>query len=665
MKNRPCSWWHSKRACCSRGLLLATALLVGPPLVSADAPEWLRAAARATLPQYPPETNAVLIHDEQITTVKDNGEVKTVLRQAFRILRPEGRGYGGVRIGFDSETKLTYLKAWCIPAQGKEYEVKEKDAVELALYDDLYSDNKEKALTIPAADPGNVVGYEVERKARPNILQDRWRFNGTIPVRLSRFVLQLPPGWEYQAIWINHPEQEPRTLGENTWSWELQNLPAVEIQPEMPPFSAVAVSMAVSYFPRRGDVATRGMGTWHDVGKWYSSLASGRRQSTPAIQQKVAELTAGKASTLEKMQALAAFAQRDIRYVSIQIGIGGLQPHMASDIFTNRYGDCKDKATLLSTMLKEIGIDSYYVAVHTARGYTARDFPSVVNFNHVILAIRVPDGVPTTNLYPVRDHAQLGKLLFFDPTDRITPLGNLPSNLQANYGLLVTGDGGELVELPLQAPATNRLLRTGKLHLAPNGTLSGEIYEVRWGSFATERRYSFLARSGTDRKKIVEDFLSGFLTGFTLTNAQLENLDDYDKNLVMRYSFVAERYAKTAGNMLLLRPRIVGQKSTTLLEGKERKYPVEFSEASVQTDQFEIVLPTGFKLDEIPPPLEVDAGFAEYRSKIQVEGNVLKYTREYKVKEVLVGMARLEELKKFYRRVAADERFNAVLQRAP
>jgi len=289
----------------------------------------------------------------------------------------------------------------------------------------------------------------------------------------------------------------------------------------------------------------------------------------------------------------------------------------------------------------------------------------VVNFNHVILAIRVPDGVPTTNLYPVRDHAQLGKLLFFDPTDRITPLGNLPSNLQANYGLLVTGDGGELVELPLQAPATNRLLRTGKLHLAPNGTLSGEIYEVRWGSFATERRYSFLARSGTDRKKIVEDFLSGFLTGFTLTNAQLENLDDYDKNLVMRYSFVAERYAKTAGNMLLLRPRIVGQKSTTLLEGKERKYPVEFSEASVQTDQFEITLPTGFKLEEIPPPTEVDAGFAEYRSKIQVEGNVLKYTREYKVKEVLVGMARLEELKKFYRRVAADERFNAVLQRAP
>jgi hypothetical protein len=643
--------------------VLLAGLLASPALVSADAPEWLRTAARVRLPQYDAETYAVLVHNERIISVKDNGDVKSVLRRAFRILRPEGRDLGHVRIPFDRETKVAYLKAWSLPAQGKEYELKESDTAEVALYDDLYSDAKEKAFTIPAAEPGNTIGYEVEQKGRPSILQDRWRFSSPFPVVLSRLVLQLPEGWEYQAVWINHAEQEPRALGPTTWSWELQNLPAVEIQPEMPPFSAVAASLAVSYFPRRGDVASRGMGTWHDVGKWYAQLASGRRQTTPAIQQKVAELTAGKTSTLEKMQALAGFAQRDIRYVSIQIGIGGLQPHLASDVFTNRYGDCKDKATLLSTMLKEIGIDSYYVAIHTERGFTARDFPSVVNFNHVILAIKVPESVPLVNLYPVYDHKQLGKLLFFDPTDRITPLGNLPSTLQASYGLLVTENGGELIELPLQAPSTNRLLRTGKLSLAPNGTLSGDILEVRWGSFATDRRYSFLARAGTDRKKVVEDFLSGFLTGFTLTAAHLENLENYDQNLIMRYSFIAERYAKTAGNMLLLRPRIVGQKSTTLLEGKERKYPVEFPEASVQTDQFEITLPTGFKLEEIPPPTEVDAGFAEYRSRIQVEGNVLKYSREYKVKQVLVGMSRLEDLKKFYRQVAADERFNAVLQR--
>ncbi len=663
MKNKPCSSPGSNVRL-ARVVLLAAVPLLCPMAASADAPEWLRAAARVKVPAYPAETDAVLLVDEAVTTVKENGEIKTISRQAFRILRPEGRRYGNVRVGFDNETKITYLKAWCIPAQGKEYEVKEKDAAELALYDDLYSDTKEKSLTIPAAEPGNVIGYEVEQKQRPNILQGLWRFDAAIPVLRSTITLQLPPGWEYQAVWVNHPQQEPVAAGENAWRWELRDLPAIEIQPDMPPMSAVAKWMALTYFPRRGDSAAPGIGAWHDVGKWYASLSSGRRQSTPAIHQKVAALTAGKGSLLEKMQALAGFAQRDIRYVSIQIGIGGYQPHMASDIFTNRYGDCKDKVTLLSTMLKELGVESHYVLVHTDRGRVAKEFPTPLTFNHAILAIRLPGDVPMATLFPVRDHPQLGKLLFFDPTDRITPLGNLPPNLQANYGLLVTADGGELIELPLQAPATNRLLRTGKLHLAPNGTLSGDIQEIRWGSFATERRYSFLARPGTDRRKEVEDFLSDFLTGFTLTAASLENLDNYDQNLVMRYSFVAERYAKTAGNMLLLRPRVVGQKSTSLLEGKERKYPVEFRDASVQTDQFEITLPTGFKLEEIPPPTEVDAGFAEYRSKTHVEGNVLKYTREYKVKEVLVDLSRLEELKKFYRQVAADERYNAVLQRS-
>lgn len=110
---------------------------------------------------------------------------------------------------------------------------------------------------------------------------------------------------------------------------------------------------------------------------------------------------------------------------------------------------------------------------------------------------------------------------------------------------------------------------------------------------------------------------------------------------------------------------MLGQKSTSLLEGKERKYPVEFDNASQDTDHFEITLPAGFKVEELPAPVEIDYGFAEYRSKTELKENVLTYSREFKVKEVMVGKDKLEALKKFYRQVAADERFNAVLQRAP
>ena len=96
-----------------------------------------------------------------------------------------------------------------------------------------------------------------------------------------------------------------------------------------------------------------------------TALARGRRDSTPEIKQKVAELTASTPSSIGKIRALANFVQDDVRYVAIELGIGGYQPHPASEVFSHRYGDCKDKATLLSTMLKEIGVESYYVIINT------------------------------------------------------------------------------------------------------------------------------------------------------------------------------------------------------------------------------------------------------------------------------------------------------------
>lgn len=647
----------------SFALLLIAMFFVSAAPVAADAPEWLRAAARTTLPTYPPDTDAVMLLDERITTVKDSGEIKTTYRFAYKILRPAGREHGKISIPFDNETRITFLKAWCIPAQGKEYEVKEKDAVEIGSMDDLYNDNRVKAITIPAADPGNVIGWEYEQKRRPFVLQDKWLFQDPHPVKQARFTLQLPSGWEYQMVWMNHPKQEPRSVGENTWVWEVQDVAAIEMQPAMPAWNSIAGWMAVSYFPPGANLASKKLANWQDVGAWYHGLSSGRRDSTPEIKAKVAELTAGKSSFLDKLRVLGAFAQRDIRYVSIQIGIGGYQPHAARDIFANRYGDCKDKVTLLSSMLKELGVDSYYLLVHTNRGVVAREFASALNFNHVILAIKLPDGTPTDSLFAMYIHPQLGKLLLFDPTDELTPVGHLPAHLQQNNGLLVFDGNGELIEMPLQAPATNQLLRTAKLELSPTGTLSGEVHEVRLGPSARDRRGAFLSAEGSKRARVVEDFLASFLPGFVLTFAAVENLESYDEQLVLRYRFTAENYAKRAGNLLLLRPRVLGQKASGILEDKkERKYAYEFDSATFHKDVFEIRLPAGYKADELPPPVQVDSGFAEYRSAVKLEGNVLRYERDYQIKQVTVPLSKMDELKKFYRTVAADERSNAVLQ---
>jgi len=431
----------------------------------------------------------------------------------------------------------------------------------------------------------------------------------------------------------------------------------------MPPWQAVAGMLALTFFPTRPDLAGKSHATWESVAVWYGGLTAGRRQASPEIKQKVAELTANAKTTQDKIAALAAFVQREIRYVAIEIGIGGFQPHPAQDVFTNRYGDCKDKVTLLSTMLHEVGIDSYYLLVHATRGVVARDFPSMTNYNHVILAIKLPADVSTANLCSLYAHKQLGHLLMFDPTHPLVPLGYLPPTLQENFGLLVTEGGGELVELPLSSPNVNRLLRSAKLELTPAGALSGDVTEIRWGVPALNTRAHLLDVPSDQRTKALENFLGSFLGSLVFQGAQIENLEQTDKTRVLHYRFLAKDYAKAAGNLLLIRPRVLGQKGSDLLEAKERKQPVEFPSASLETDIYEITLPSGYAVDELPPPANEDSSFADYRSKVEVVGNVLKYSRNYTIKDVIVPTSHLEEMKKFFRQVAADERNSAVLKR--
>lgn len=636
------------------------------PCFAGDAPAWLHALATVPLPSYPPKTAAVQLLFEETVIVKDNGETKTVVRLAYKILRPEGTSRGNVQIDFDRETPISNLRGWSIPAQGKDYEVKQKDGYERGVFnDDLFSDVKVKVIQIPASDPGNIIGYEYERKGRPYLYKHTWWFQDPEPVLQARFTLQLPAGWEYKAQWVNHPGVQPTTVGANQWQWQVSNVAAVTEEPDMPPWRAIAGRMEVAYFPNDPAGRQKALGSWRDLAAWYKGLVAGRRDPSPDIKQKVAALTGSAPTQLEKMKALAEFAQREIRYVAVEVGIGGYQPHPAAEVYSHRYGDCKDKATLLSTMLKEIGVDSYYVIINSRRGVARPDQPpSLGAFDHAILAIKLPEGVAADSLLAVRQDEKTGKLLFFDPTDSLTPFGQLSSYLQANYGLLVMNEGGELVKLPLLPPGANLLERTAKLTLNTQGILSGDVREIRLGDKASERRAQWMSIEATKRAQVLESFLSHSLGGFALQKASVGNLERSDQPLVIQYSFLAENYARRAGELLLVRPRVLGSKASGELEGEERKYPVEFPAASLETDNFEIQLPPGYEADELPPPVDVDYGFAAYHSKTQVAGQTLKYTRTFLVKDVLVPVKQIEDLKRLYRYIAGDERSTAVLRPA-
>src|SRR5216684_4642739 len=188
-----------------RGILFLMPALLAPVFGFGATPDWLRAAAARPAVKYADDVNGVVLFSDQETVVNDNGDFVNHRRIAYRILRPEGRNLATTALPFDGETKINYLHAWSLTAQGQEYESKEKDAYEKSLTaGEVFSDTREKILKVPGAEVGTVVGFESEQKNRPYLFQEIWYMQYYLPVERARFTLRLPKSWEYRASWINH-----------------------------------------------------------------------------------------------------------------------------------------------------------------------------------------------------------------------------------------------------------------------------------------------------------------------------------------------------------------------------------------------------------------------------------------------------------------------------
>lgn len=647
---------------CTRicGLFVILVIIFLVPTAVAGTPDWLRDTARAPLPTYPEDVDAVVLLDERLVTVSPSGEVHSTYRKAFKILRPAGREKGTLYVYFDHQTEITSIKAWGITAAGEEFEVKKGDAVTAGYTEELYSDTRYLVLRIPGAEVGNVIGYEYQHLERPFVMQAMWGFQDEIPVRRGRFVVELPSSWTYAVSWRNHAPVSPQQSGDNRWTWDLTDIETIQSEPEMPTWKSVAGQFEISFTPK--DPVSRNNGSWAEIGRWYFQTASGRREATPSIRDKAHFMVGNSSDPLEKIARLASYVQHSIRYVAIEIGIGGYQPHTAQDVFASGYGDCKDKVTLLSAMLHEAGIDSYYVLINSKRDYLTPDFPSMLGFNHVILAIRLPESASVPALMPILRHQKLGRLLLFDPTDDSTPLGYLPPSLQASHGLLVTESEGELISTPLLPPSANRILRTAKLTLDADGSLKGTVEEEREGPFATELRESLLNLPAMQRQTVLQSIVTEMIDGAVLTGARISDLHDSGPAMSVSYDMKVPAYAQHTGNLFLFRSCALGHKGSSVLEGKPRKQPIVFPNAISQSDVVEISLPADYIIDEVPRNVTYEYPFATYKSETTASGHVIQYRRTYELKEIRVSLEKISDLKKLYSDIADDERGYAILR---
>jgi Domain of Unknown Function with PDB structure (DUF3857)/Transglutaminase-like superfamily len=643
-------------------LALFTFLVASNALAwGSSAPDWLKALAKAPLPSYPADTAGVVLLDETVVTVGNDGAIQTTHRRAVKILGTEGRDLGYLAIHYDADTRIGSLNAWGLGANGEEYRVKDGDAVESAAFEGaLYADYKLKVLRIPAAQPGNVIGYEYTQTEHPWALQQIWQLQSEVPARTVRYTLELPEGWSHEERWMNAAALQPRVAGRQT-TWESTDVAAIKEEPDMPPVQTVAARMAINFIPPQEQLQGKAHRTWNDVGRWFYGLAEPRRAATPELQAKTRALLAGKTTALEKIAALAAFAQRDVRYVAIEIGIGAVQPHPAGAVFTNRFGDCKDKVTVLSAMLHEAGIESYYALANSERGVVDPSFASMAECNHAIIAIKLPDDAPAKGLYSVVNHPKLGRLLLFDPTSETTPLGYLPDDLQESRVVVVTANGGEIVDVPAHPPEANRLDLAAKLTLDGSGALAGDVRYVRTGLFAAHMRARLATMNESERKQYVERTFASHLPQSSVSDLVIENLDDLDKDLVVRCKLTANGYAKRAAGMLLVRPRVLGRKADSI-DMSARKFDYVMQGPSLETDDIEIVMPAGFQPDELPAAAAVKTPALSYTSETKFEESKLHYRRQFRVQAFDVPLNKLAELNKAFAQIGADERSSAVFK---
>lgn len=630
------------------------------------APQWAVDAAKTPTPANAGDAAAVLLSDEYVVTVDAQNHAVERERSVMRILKPQGRGYAHCSIEYDNDEKLETFQAWTIAADGRQFQAMPGDFSDRGAYEApiLQFTERIRVLNPPGGDPGATVACETERHLRPYMNAEYWQLQYPIPVVAETLELQLPPGGHFAESWSRMTPVKPVELGPERLRWEIHDMPALDLESlhATPSPQALAAHMEVKW----GDLAVKGAANqWRAIGQWMDSLDANRTDTTPEITAEAQQLVSGAPDFYTRLSRITSFIQENVRYFVVIRGIGGWQPHPAGQIFRNRYGDCKDKATLLIAMLKAVGIRAYYLHVDSDRGVIDPQAPSLMG-DHMITAIELPAEENDPRLMARAKTLEGKTLLIFDPTDEVTPVGLIDARLQGAYGNLADGAESQVIAIPVLRPESAGLEMAGKFVLAADGSLSGEMRESFRGDDASRQRWMLRDEVAKDIEKRLETGLGEQLPGLNFKGYQYQNAAVLDRPLDLDVQFGVDNYARMSGQLLLLRPRVLGsvvRAVPEVMEGKPRRFPIKLGHPGRWHDSFDITLPAGYAMDEAPDPVNLDVGFASYRSTVKASGNVLHYERDYVVRQVEIPAAEAGEFRKLENAILADEQGLAVLKK--
>jgi hypothetical protein len=622
-----------------------------------DTPAWLRDLTAIQLPQYDAKVNTVVLLNEEHTTAVELGKLSTITRTAMKILARQGVD----PIFYDEYDtrggKVRDFRAWMIAPSGKVKKYGKDEILDVACApNDVYNECRRRMVSGKRdAEAGAIFGYEsiIEHQSFSNQL--RFHFQDSSPVRLARFLVSVPAGWEVKAASFNGAPAETAPAG-GTYTWQMENLAELKREPASPGFLTLAPWVGVNLLAPGGE---RAVLTWGDAAKMLTEFHAGQFEPSDAMVAKARSLVEGAATEFDKISAIGRFTQQ-VKYASIQMNLskgGGIRPHSAAQTFEKLYGDCKDKANLTRAMLKAVGITAYPVAIYSGdRTHVNREWPSLGAFNHAISAIRVG---PDTKAPAVLEDPRLGRLLFFDPTDPYVPPGYLPDHEQASLALVAAAEGGDLVRVPASLAAAAGHDRQVEATLGADGSITGRFVDKRTGEELGGAVAMYRGNSKSDYTRYIERWVGESVPGASTSAIEVV---DKDGEFALEAKFASPRFAqRPQAQMMIFKAALLSHGDLRLTE-KTRKYPIVVDTDALR-ETVRIQLPTGFKVDELPEAVRIDFPFGKYDATWTAEGGAIVFKRTFEMPAQTVPVTQYADFKKFLDRVAGAGNSPVVLVR--
>jgi hypothetical protein len=633
------------------GLFLIAGLAFGAS--SDEAPDWVRQAAAQKISSYPTKVSAVVLLSEQTMTVDPEGKRIMRERGVMKALQ-RGAELRAFRSYNKKSGKISNFQAWLISPDGKSFAYGKTTILDVAMSrDDTYDEYRAKAIDCGAVPPGSVFAWDVTEEEKSVFTQDAYGFQEEMPVLVSRYSVTLPAGWETTSVMFNHAPLDPQVSG-NTYSWELRDLPWIEHEEHSPTMMSLAPWLAVSYFPPTDNRAgLQGLRDWTAVSTWLTPLVDPPAAVTDPIRKKATELTANAPTELDKIKAIAAFVQKT-SYVEVALNLskaGGYTPRKAEETLARNYGDCKDKATLMRALLKAVGIDSWLEVISANdRTRVRSEWASPQQFNHAIVAVKVS---PEVKIPTVIDAGALGRLLIFDPTDPITPVGDLPDDEQGSHALVIAGAQGALITMPVLPPAANRIESSIAGSVDLDGQLKATVARQYYGQSSIPWRGIEMARGGAEVRKRFERVFARRLAGATVGKFDAKVNDEGMKADV---ELSAERFAQNMqGQLYMVRPGLLGSGGADYaFPSKARTAPVQLN-ADLRKDSIHLKLPAGFKPDEIPQPEKIESKYGSLNATWAVRDGEAVLDMTLEIKEVTAPASEYAQVRDFFDKVSGAQ----------